>query len=89
MHALTIIIAALLIFALAYRFYAKFLITKVLVANDSIPTPSHTMTDGHDYQPMNKYVLFGHHFAAISEQARWSGPCWRRSSVSCPASYGY
>ena len=66
MHALTLIIISLLVFALAYRFYAKFIITKILVFDDSIPTPAHTFKDGRDYHPTNKFVLFGHHFAAIS-----------------------
>ncbi|MGB8657961.1 MAG: carbon starvation protein A [Candidatus Zixiibacteriota bacterium] len=74
MHASTLIIIALLIFALAYRFYAKFIITKALVFNSSIPTPSHTLRDGKDYHPTNRYVLFGHHFAAISGAGPLVGP---------------
>ncbi|MFH1368076.1 MAG: carbon starvation protein A [Elusimicrobiota bacterium] len=74
MHALTLLITALLVFALAYRFYAKFIITKVLVADDSRATPAHTMNDGRDYHPTNKYVLFGHHFAAISGAGPLVGP---------------
>jgi carbon starvation protein len=74
MHALTLIITALLIFALAYRFYAKFIITKVLVFDDGKPTPAHTFRDGRDYHPTNRYVLFGHHFAAISGAGPLVGP---------------
>jgi len=74
MHALTLIIVSLLVFALAYRFYAKFIITKVLVFNDALPTPAHTLRDGKDYHPTNKYVLFGHHFAAISGAGPLVGP---------------
>ncbi|MDD5432485.1 MAG: carbon starvation protein A [Candidatus Omnitrophica bacterium] len=74
MHALTLIITSLLIFALAYRFYAKFIITKVLVANIHRPTPAHTFRDGKDYHPTNKYILFGHHFAAISGAGPLVGP---------------
>ncbi|MCX5686789.1 MAG: carbon starvation protein A [Candidatus Omnitrophica bacterium] len=74
MHALTLIIVGLLVFALAYRFYAKFIITKILVFNDKIPTPAHTFKDGRDYHPTNKYVLFGHHFAAISGAGPLVGP---------------
>ena len=74
MHALTLIIIALLVFALAYRFYAKFIITKVLVFDDKNPTPAHTFNDGADYHPTNKYVLFGHHFAAISGAGPLVGP---------------
>jgi len=74
MSALTLIIISLLVFALAYRFYAKFIITKILVFDDSIPTPAHKFKDGHDYHPTNKFVLFGHHFAAISGAGPLVGP---------------
>jgi len=74
MNALTLIITALLVFALAYRFYAKFIITKILVADDSRPTPAHELKDGRDYHPTNKIVLFGHHFAAISGAGPLVGP---------------
>ena len=74
MHALTLLITGLLVFALAYRFYAKFIITKILVFDDSRPTPAHTLKDGQDYDPTNKYILFGHHFAAISGAGPLVGP---------------
>jgi len=74
MHALTLIITSLLVFALAYRFYAKFIITRVLVVNASRQTPAHTFNDGKDYHPTNKFVLFGHHFAAISGAGPLVGP---------------
>lgn len=74
MHALTLIITSLLVFTLAYRFYAKFIIAKVLVANDKILTPAHRHKDGRDYHPTNRYILFGHHFAAISGAGPLVGP---------------
>lgn len=74
MHALTPIIISLLVFALAYRFYAKFIITKVLVADLTRSTPAHTLRDGKDYEPTNRYVLFGHHFAAIAGAGPLVGP---------------
>ena len=74
MHALTLIIIALLVFALAYRFYAKFIITKVLVFDGKRSTPAHNLRDGKDYHPTNKFVLFGHHFAAISGAGPLVGP---------------
>src|SRR5512137_367813 len=74
MHATTLIIIALLLFALAYRFYSKFIITKVLVFDKANPTPAHTLRDGKDYHPTNRYVLFGHHFAAISGAGPLIGP---------------
>ncbi len=74
MHALTLLVVSLLVFALVYRFYAKFIIAKVLVLNDRRQTPAHAFRDGHDYHPTNKYVLFGHHFAAISGAGPLVGP---------------
>ncbi len=74
MPALVLLITGLLVFALAYRYYAKFIITKVLVFNDANPTPSHTLEDGRDYKPINKWVLFGHHFAAIAGAGPLVGP---------------
>ncbi len=74
MHATTLIIVALCVFALAYRFYAKFIITKALVFDKSIPTPAYTLRDGKDYHPTNRWVLFGHHFAAIAGAGPLVGP---------------
>jgi len=74
MHALSFVITSLLVFALAYRFYAKFIITKVLVQDALRKTPAHTLRDGKDYHPTNKFVLFGHHFAAISGAGPLVGP---------------
>lgn len=74
MHALTFVIITLLVFALAYRFYAKFIITKVLILDPLRKTPAYAFRDGKDYHPTNKYVLFGHHFAAISGAGPLVGP---------------
>jgi carbon starvation protein len=74
MHALTLIIVTLLLFTIAYRFYAKFIITKVLVFDSARPTPANTLRDGKDYHPTNRYVLFGHHFAAIAGAGPLVGP---------------
>ncbi len=74
MSAIWLIIVALLVFALAYRFYAKFIITKALVFDKSLQTPAHTFKDGKDYHPTNRWVLFGHHFAAIAGAGPLVGP---------------
>jgi carbon starvation protein len=74
MYALTLVITALLVFALAYRFYSAFLISKVLATDPSRKTPAHQHRDGKDYHPTNKFVLFGHHFAAISGAGPLVGP---------------
>ncbi|MCX5680804.1 MAG: carbon starvation protein A, partial [Candidatus Omnitrophica bacterium] len=74
MHALTLLIVSFLVFALAYRFYAKFIITKILILDNKRLTPAHAFEDGRDYHPTNKFVLFGHHFAAISGAGPLVGP---------------
>ena len=66
MNALTVVFAALCIFAIGYRFYGLFIANKVLNLNDARVTPAVKYSDGHDYVDTNKYVLFGHHFAAIA-----------------------
>jgi carbon starvation protein len=74
MNALPIIVGALCILAIAYRYYSAFIAAKVLTLDDSRPVPSQTMYDGHNYYPTNKWVLFGHHFAAISGAGPLIGP---------------
>ena len=74
MNALPIIVGALCVIAIAYRYYSAFLAAKVLALDDSRPVPSKTMYDGHNYYPTNKWVLFGHHFAAISGAGPLIGP---------------
>ncbi|HEY4330870.1 MAG TPA: carbon starvation CstA family protein, partial [Phycisphaerae bacterium] len=70
----TIILVSLLILAIAYRFYSAFLAAKVLALSPSATTPAHTLNDGQNYHPTNKWVLFGHHFAAISGAGPLIGP---------------
>jgi len=60
--------------AIAYRYYSAFIAAKVLALDDSRAVPSQTMFDGHNYYPTNKWVLFGHHFAAISGAGPLIGP---------------
>src|SRR6266436_1099749 len=74
MNALPIIVGALCIMAIAYRYYSAFIAAKVLALDDSRPVPSQTMYDGYNYYPTNKWVLFGHHFAAISGAGPLIGP---------------
>jgi carbon starvation protein len=74
MSALPIIIGSLCVIAIAYRYYSAFIAAKVLALDDSRPVPSQTMYDGHNYYPTNKWVLFGHHFAAISGAGPLIGP---------------
>ncbi len=74
MSALPIMIGVLCVLAIAYRYYSAFLAAKVMMLDDSRVTPAHTMYDGQNYYPTNKWVLFGHHFAAISGAGPLVGP---------------
>jgi len=74
MNAMYLVIAALVIFALAYRFYFSFICAKVLTLNPNRVTPAYRMNDGQNYYPTNKWVLFGHHFAAIAGAGPLVGP---------------
>lgn len=73
-NALTIVFAALCVFAIAYRFYGLWVAQKVLNINEARKTPAVRFSDGKDYVPTNKYVLFGHHFAAIAAAGPLLGP---------------
>ena len=74
MNALTLVFVSLCIFALAYRFYGLFIANKVLNLQQERATPAIAMADGHDYVKTNKFVLFGHHFAAIAAAGPLLGP---------------
>ncbi len=74
MSALPIMIAVLCALAIGYRFYSAFLAAKVAALDDARITPAHLLNDGHNYHPTNKWVLFGHHFAAISGAGPLVGP---------------
>jgi carbon starvation protein len=74
MNALPLIIGTLCVMAIAYRYYSAFIAAKVVALDDSRITPAHTMNDGQNYQPTNKWVLFGHHFAAIAGAGPLIGP---------------
>lgn len=74
MNALTLVIASACILIIAYRLYGSFLATKVLVARRDAVTPAVRLNDGKDYVPTNKWVVFGHHFAAIAGAGPLVGP---------------
>ncbi|HMI03379.1 MAG TPA: carbon starvation protein A [Pedobacter sp.] len=73
-NALTLVFIALLVFAIAYRFYGIFLANKVLKLNAANVTPAIEFSDGKDYVATNRTVLFGHHFAAIAAAGPLVGP---------------
>lgn len=74
MNAMPFVLGAVVIFALAYRFYFSFVAAKVAVQNELAQTPAYRLYDGQNYYPMNKWVLFGHHFAAIAGAGPLVGP---------------
>jgi carbon starvation protein len=74
MNALTLVFVSLCIFAIAYRFYGLFMANKVLGLKIERLTPAIKMADGVDYVATNKFVLFGHHFAAIAAAGPLLGP---------------
>ncbi|HET6456225.1 MAG TPA: carbon starvation protein A [Armatimonadota bacterium] len=82
MNSLALLAVAFCIFGLAYRYYAAFLAARVAVLNHKKLTPAYELRDGKDYHPTNKYVLFGHHFAAIAGAGPLIGPV-------LAAQYGY
>ncbi|MDQ0286878.1 carbon starvation protein [Desulfofundulus luciae] len=74
MRALTLVIIAALVFILAYRFYGAFLAARVLALDPKRRTPAEAHNDGRDYVPTNRWILFGHHFAAIAGAGPLIGP---------------
>lgn len=74
MNAISIVIGSICILLIAYRLYGTFMAAKVLKLDDSQPTPAHKLEDGKDYVPTNKWVTFGHHFAAIAAAGPLVGP---------------
>jgi len=73
-NALWIVVAAVSVYLIAYRFYSRFIADKVLGLDPTRKTPAYLHNDGLDYVPTNKYVLFGHHFAAIAGAGPLVGP---------------
>ncbi len=73
-HGLPLMLIVLLVLTIAYRYYSAFIAAKVLALDDTRVTPAHTLRDGHNYDPTNRWVLFGHHFAAISGAGPLIGP---------------
>jgi carbon starvation protein len=74
MHAMPLLLGALCCLAIAYRYYSAFLAAKVAALDDSRLTPAHRFHDGQNYHATSKWVLFGHHFAAISGAGPLIGP---------------
>ena len=73
-NAMWLVVAALCSYALGYRFYSKFISAKVLALDRSRATPAERLENGRDFVPTNKWVVFGHHFAAIAGPGPLVGP---------------
>jgi carbon starvation protein len=74
MRALGLVLPILCVMMIAYRYYSAFIAAKVLALDDTRVTPAHTKYDGHNYYPTTRWVLFGHHFAAIAGSGPLIGP---------------
>ncbi|HVZ59722.1 MAG TPA: carbon starvation CstA family protein [Terriglobales bacterium] len=72
--AIWLVVAAICTYAIGYRFYSKFIAAKVLTLNAMRATPAERLEDGRDFVPTNKWVVFGHHFAAIAGPGPLVGP---------------
>ncbi len=73
-HAMWVMLGVLAVLTVAYRYYSAFLAARVAVLDDARATPAHQYNDGQNFHPTNRWVLFGHHFAAISGAGPLIGP---------------
>ena len=72
--SLWLVLAAACTYAIGYRFYARFIAARVMALNDKRATPAERLRNGHDFEPTNKWIVFGHHFAAIAGPGPLVGP---------------
>jgi len=73
-NSIWLVLAAACTYATGYRFYSRFLAARVLALDDRRATPAERLRNGHDFEPTNKWILFGHHFAAIAGPGPLVGP---------------
>jgi carbon starvation protein len=73
-NSMWLVLAAACSYATGYRFYAKFIAARVMTLNDKRATPAERLRNGHDFEPTNKWIVFGHHFAAIAGPGPLVGP---------------
>ena len=69
-----LVIASVCTYLVGYRFYARFVAARVMALDDTRATPAERLRDGHDFEPTNKWIVFGHHFAAIAGPGPLVGP---------------
>src|SRR5262245_61513055 len=73
-NAMWLIVAATCVYLIGFRFYSRFIALRVMELDDRRATPAERLDDGHDFVPTNKWVVFGHHFAAIAGPGPLVGP---------------
>ena len=73
-NSLWFVVAAVCVYALAFRFYSLFIATRVLMLDGTRATPAERLNDGRDFMPTNRWIVFGHHFAAIAGPGPLIGP---------------
>ena len=73
-NSIWLVLAAAGTYAIGYRFYARFIAAKVMALDDKRATPAERLRNGHDFEPTNKWIVFGHHFAAIAGPGPLVGP---------------
>jgi carbon starvation protein len=73
-NSMWLVIAAACTYLAGYRFYAKWIAARVMALNDERATPAERLRDGHDFEPTNKWIVLGHHFAAIAGPGPLVGP---------------
>lgn len=74
MNAIVLALLGMIVFALGYRYYSKFIAEKIYRLDPNFVTPAHQFNDGKDFVPTNKYVLWGHHFTSVAGAAPIVGP---------------
>lgn len=73
-NSMWLVLASAGIWAIGYRFYGKYIAAKIMALDDKRATPAERLRNGHDFEPTNKWILFGHHFAAIAGPGPLVGP---------------
>ncbi|MGH9696369.1 MAG: carbon starvation CstA family protein, partial [Bryobacteraceae bacterium] len=73
-NAAWLLVAALCTYAVSYRFYSRFIASRIFALDPARPTPAVRLNDGRDFMPTNRWVVFGHHFAAIAGPGPLVGP---------------
>src|SRR5687768_13820179 len=73
-NSMWLVLAAAGTYAIGFRFYARFIAAKVMMLDDRRATPAERLRNGHDFEPTNKWIVFGHHFAAIAGPGPLVGP---------------